>query len=224
MPMDHLNESSLGVGHLVSDILHSKHLSKNPWLTSVASASFWLHFLASFLTLLLDAWVIYWLQKLLQLYGFQSRTSSSEVTLSDTLNSHPFYQCFMVDFDFSVGTESKKLLQELINSHSIDILPKKTFSLGPGLSSSPPFCPTQYHAGCTPAEKHVSEAECTAASIWPGMGTYAAALHCAAASPSEQHRVTRADPRTQSAVRQGPDRGEPECTGWPTGNLYGWLW
>lgn len=89
MSMDHPNESSLGVGRLLSDILHSKHLSKNPWLASVASASFWRHFLASFLTRFSEAWVIYWLQKPLQLYGFQSSTRSSEVTLSEALNSHP---------------------------------------------------------------------------------------------------------------------------------------
>lgn len=89
----------------------------------------------------------------------------------------------------------------------------------------PSFVPAQYHAGCTlSAEEHVPEAECAAAGIRVGVGTDAAALHRAAASPSEQRRAARADPGAQPAIRQGPDGGEPERAGGATGNVHGRIW
>lgn len=124
------------------------------------------------------------------------------------------------------AAEKKIFLQESTNNHSIELLlylhPRKDLSVlyRPSLSHSPH---PEYHAGYTPTEEHVPEAECAAAYIWPGMGTYAITLHCAAASTSEQRRATRADPGAQPAVCESPHRGEPECSRWAARNLYGWL-
>lgn len=117
--------------------------------------------------------------------------------------------------------EERISLQKLSNRECLYTQDK---TLRPGPSSSPLLCHSQYHAGCTPAEEHVTEVESAAASIWPGMGTYAVALHCTAAPPSEQRWATWADPRAQSTIREGLERRKPECTRWGTGNLHGWLW
>lgn len=100
----------------------------------------------------------------------------------------------MVDFDLWplwIRTTEKRICPTGIKLLSlyqiIYIFTSKTRSQPlPGVSSSPPLCHPHYHAGHTPAQEHVPEAECAAAAIRPGVGTHAAALYCAAASPSEQ--------------------------------------
>lgn len=138
-----------------------------------------------------------------------------------TISRNALYQTLISDL--SGNKDSRKF--HCRNQQTVTHLIKdKTFSLRPGFFSSPSLHHSQYHAGCAPAEEHVPQAECAAAGIRPGMGSYAVALHCAAASTSEQHWATWADLGAQSAICQGPDRGEPECARGATGNVHGWLW